>query len=101
MKRILISVAIGIVVTILLGLVAGFAGAACHCSTPLKILFPFTALLERASESEAVEFLFVLQFPAYAAILALTSLRLGGTWTAFAILLLLGVHFVAALMAAQ
>lgn len=102
MKRILVSVGIGIGVTVLIFVVTALATGACHCSTPVKIFFPFATLLEGFVGSDILgSLLFVLQFPAYAVILAMVSLRLGGVWTALGILMLLGIHLVAALMASQ
>ena len=102
MKRILIAAGISIVVTLLAFVVAGLAGGACHCTGPVKVIFPFATLLEGWGGPEILGApLFILQFPAYAIILAIVSLRLDGVWTALTLLLLLGIHFVAALMASQ
>ena len=100
MKRVLIAAGIGIVLTILIGVAAGLAGAACHCSTPLKVFFPFETLFG-SGDGTLDGLLLVLQFPAYSVIIAIVSLRLNGVWTALTLLALLGIHFVGALMAAQ
>jgi hypothetical protein len=76
MKRLLLSVLIALpisaVVTVVLLLAAGFAGGACHCMTPVSILFPYgTFITMRTRFETAGFFLDILQFPVYATFLAL------------------------------
>jgi len=99
MKRIVICAVIGIVVQLLAVVLTGFAGAACHCPAPIGIFFPFAVLA--GDESTLGSLSLLLQFPGEAVILAMVSLRLDGVWTALTFLMLLGIHFVAALMASQ
>ena len=54
MKKYLIAFLIGIVATVVFGILAGFGGGACHCETPLRVLFPFLSLLESNAEAGTV-----------------------------------------------
>ena len=102
MKRVLIAAGIGIGLTVVAVVVAGMGGGACHCSTPVRVIFPFEELFGRGGEGTLDLLLVVLQFPVYAVTMAFASLRPnGGVWTAVSLLALLGAHFVAALFASQ
>lgn len=98
MKWILIAAGIGVGVTMVAFVLAAMAGGACHCSSPVKVLFPFGALFGMG-EGTLDFLLFLLQFPAYAVTIAVVSQRLNGVWTALTLLMILGMHFVAALLA--
>ena len=45
MKKFSIAFLIGVLATVLFAVLAGFGGGACHCSTPLRVLFPYMSLL--------------------------------------------------------
>lgn len=98
MKRVviplLIAWSISGVVTVALSFVAGFLGGACHCMTPVSILFPFGTFISMRTSWETAGYLaHMFQFPLYAAIIALVPQRL---LTAGAILI---VHVIAAVAA--
>jgi hypothetical protein len=97
MKRLVISVLVGIFVTLILGLAGGFFGGACHCMIPIALFFPYGTIIVMHTSWESLGFVIAaVQFPLYAAILAnLLKTRRG----ALALLLLLAVHVVATLMA--
>ena len=76
MKRLilplLIAVPISIVITILFLFAAGFAGGACHCMTPVSVLFPYGTFITMRTRFETAGFYSdVFQFPVYATIIAL------------------------------
>ena len=75
MKRIIIALLFAVTalpLAVLLMLVAGFAGGACHCFTLTTILFPYgTILLDNTSLQLIGEVLVIAQFPIYAFILAI------------------------------
>jgi hypothetical protein len=67
MKKYLIALPIGLVATLLFAILAGMGGGACHCNTPLRVLFPFLSLAEPDSDGGIVGGLLLwLQFPVYA-----------------------------------
>jgi hypothetical protein len=74
MKRILILVLVSILLTFLLGLLGGFLGGACHCMTPITVLFPYGTIVVMRTPWETFGLLLAaLQFPLYS--LVLTSVR--------------------------
>ena len=98
MKRLglslLIALPISFVVTMVLFLAAAFAGGACHCMTPMSVLFPFgTFITMRTSWENAGLLATILQFPLYA-----TMIAIAGTWRSrlLASVLILLVHSIAA-----
>ena len=70
MKRILIALAIGTVLTGVGFVFAGFVGGACHCVTPTTILFPYAAIVFGREWDPLGVVLLVVQYPIYAALLA-------------------------------
>lgn len=98
MKRILLSLLIALpisaVVTVLLVLASGFAGGACHCMTPVSIFFPYGTFITMRTSWEATGgWTTMLQFPVYAAIIALAN---GWRKRLVASLVLLVIHSIAA-----
>ncbi|MGI8836314.1 MAG: hypothetical protein ACR2H4_06710 [Pyrinomonadaceae bacterium] len=90
MRRFLIPIVIGILLTMLLALLAGFAGGACHCETPAVLFFPYDSVVRRALSSDLIaSFLFFVQYPVYALLLA--NLR-NGPRKAIVIAILLILH---------
>jgi hypothetical protein len=51
-----------------------FAGGACHCMTPVSILFPYGTFITMRTRFETIGFYSdVLQFPTYATLIAVPS----------------------------
>lgn len=99
MKRrllsLLIALSISVVMTVVLFFTAGFAGGACHCMTPVSVLFPFgTFIGMRTSWENTGLVATIFQFPLYAIIVAIVS---GWRWKLLALALILVVHSVAAI----
>lgn len=62
----------------MLGVLAGFAGGACHCETAAMLFFPYDSVVRRALSNDLIaSFLFFVQYPVYALLLA--NLRNGPT----------------------
>jgi hypothetical protein len=90
MKKYLIAVLVGILLTAVFGVLAGFGGGACHCSTPQRILFPYGSLLADNAEWETPGIvLFGLQCPIYALSVAMPR---SPDWRAGVLLGLLALH---------
>ena len=99
MKRrllsLLIALSISVVTTVVLFFAAGFAGGACHCMTPVSVLFPYgTFIGMRTSWENAGLFATIFQFPLYAIIVAIVG---RWRWKLLALALILVVHSVAAI----
>lgn len=89
MKKYVIAVVIGILWTVVFGILAGFGGGACHCNTPLRVLFPYMTMLGVHAESDLGTLLFALQCPIYAVSVAMPeSLE----WRLGVLLIVLVVH---------
>jgi hypothetical protein len=75
-------------------LFAGFADAACHCMTPMFVLFPYGATIFNLTDWQGAGLLMMLiQFPLYmAAILTSSSARL----KIAALVLLVAIHSLSA-----
>ena len=70
----LISVLVGVGVTVVLFILGGSLGGACHCMTPMTVFFPYGTIITMRSSWESIGLLVtVLQFPLYAVILAAAS----------------------------
>ena len=96
MKRILIAIVIGIVLTVLFFALAGFFGGACHCVTPTTTFFPYAAIVFGTTSWDSIGLgLIALQFPLYAIILV--SVR-GIKWRALSFIVLLLSHTLALLV---
>lgn len=93
-RNVLIGTLIGIALTVLFGLLAGFGGGACHCNTPLTVLFPYTAIALGTFSWEFIGgWLTVLQFPAYSITIAVVRTE---KWKARALIILTAAHILAA-----
>jgi len=90
MKRTLIAIAIGIVLTVAFFALAGFFGGACHCVTPTAILFPYAAIVFGTTSWDSIGLVLIaLQFPLYA--IVLISVR-GIKWRTLSFVILLLSH---------
>lgn len=90
MKRILIAIVIGIVLTVVFFALAGFFGGACHCVTPTTIFFPYAAIVFGTTSWDSIGLVLIaLQFPLYSIILI--GVR-GNIWRALSFLILLLSH---------
>jgi hypothetical protein len=70
-KRNLLAILIAIVVTFVVGVPAAFFGGACHCSTAMSVVFPYSSVVViRTSWESSGELLTLLQFPMYSVIIA-------------------------------
>jgi hypothetical protein len=69
LKKYVIAGVVGVVLTVLLGLLAGFGGAACHCNTPLRVLFPYVSMADDSWET-LFALLLGIQYPVYAVCVA-------------------------------
>lgn len=86
MKTTLIAILVGILLTFAFGLLGGFLGGACHCTTPSAVFFPYgTAVSMRTSWAYLGIALAVIQFPVYG--LMVTAFRGGKQVLAVVILL--------------
>ena len=78
-------------------LLAGFAGGACHCETPVTVFFPYWMIALGAFNWESISnILLIIQFPVYA--LAMARAR-GDNWKALTFLILLTLHVAAVITA--
>lgn len=78
MKRLalslLIALPISILVTVVLFFAAGFAGGACHCMTPVSVLFPYgTFIGMRTSWENTGLCAMIFQFPVYAIMITIAG----------------------------
>ncbi len=76
MKRLLysllVAIPISVAVTLILSLASGFAGGACHCMTPISVLFPYGTFITMRTSRETLGFyVYVFQFPVYAIIITI------------------------------
>jgi hypothetical protein len=93
-RKVLIGTVVGIALTVLSVLLAGFGGGACHCSTPAAVLFPYGAIAMGAFSWESFGgWLMLLQFPAYSITIAVVRPE---KWKARILLILIAAHVVAA-----
>ena len=89
----LLAVLVGTLLTAFAFLLAGSASAACNCSRPITIAFPYASVLWGRAQLQALGgALMAFQFPAYALIVALARNRSRRLRFAFVIL---GVHALA------
>ena len=90
-RSLLIAIPISIVVTVVLFFVAGFLGGACHCMTPVSVLFPYGTFITMRTSYPALGFyLDLCQFPLYAIAIAIARSR------RLAFIIVLVVHTIAA-----
>lgn len=96
MKRVLIAILVGVVLTLLLFALAGLLGGACHCMTPTTAFFPYGAIILGRFSTESLGLLMiVIQFPLYAVVLAKVN---GWERKMVVALLLLTLHVAVALV---
>ena len=97
MKKYVIAILIGVVATVVFGFLAGVGNGACHCNSPLQVLFPYLTLAEGSSEGGTLGGLLLLgQFPAYALSVAMPK---RAEWRAGVCLILILVHGLAVALA--
>jgi hypothetical protein len=99
MKRLVLSLLIALpssaVVTVLLLFASGFAGGACHCMTPVSVLFPYGTFITMRTSWETTGFYTdILQFPLYGLVVAIAN---GWRKRLLAATVILGVHSIAAI----
>jgi len=95
--KILSPILVGIGLMVVFALMAGFAGGACHCVSPVAVFFPYTAIARGALSWESIgDVLFILQYPVYALTIARAR---GSNWKALALLILLAFHIAAVVLA--
>jgi hypothetical protein len=96
MKRTLIAVLAGVLLTLLFFALAGLLGGACHCITPTTLFFPYGAFILGRFSAESISLLaMAIQFPLYALVLAKVK---GRERRIVILLLLLAFHVAAALV---
>jgi hypothetical protein len=81
---------VGILLTIFFIVLAGMGGGACHCSTPIIILFPYVSMLGVHADWGVLGLLlFGLQFPIYTISVAMAK---GPNRKARVLVILFAVH---------
>lgn len=99
MKRLLLSLLLSTIGTIVLFVGAAMAGAACHCMTAMFTLFPYGSLVMMTMSSDSLGLLLdLLQFPVYS--VTITTVN-GARWKIILLLLIVILHVVAASFALQ
>jgi hypothetical protein len=94
---ILNPILIGIGLMVLFFLLAGLAGGACHCVSPVAVFFPYSAIAWGAFDLQSIgSLLFFLQYPVYT--LTIAKAR-SSNWKALAFLILLALHIAAVIPA--
>jgi len=89
----LLAILVGTLITALAFLLVGFATAACNCSRPIAIAFPYASILWGRGRLESLGgALMAFQFPAYSLVVAMARSRALRLRSA---LVLLGIHAVA------
>ena len=96
MKRLvllLVLLLLSVVGSLVLLIGAGMAGGACHCMTPMFIVFPYGSLItERTSWDGLGVFLLFAQFPLY--LTTVTFIR-GVRWKVLSLVLIAASHLTA------
>jgi hypothetical protein len=95
-KKLLISLGVGTVLWPVFAILAGMGGAACHCNTPLQVLFPFMSMLGVHTDTPLRTALWVSQLPIY---LAAVTAPQKAEWKCALALAILVIHFVAVALA--
>ena len=91
----LIALPISALVTVVLFFAAGFLGGACHCMTPVSILFPYGTFITMRTRFENAGFLLdLMQFPVYASVVAILN---GWRQRIIGSVVLLTLHVIAAI----
>ena len=97
LKRILIALVVSAVATAIFFVGAAMADGMCHCSRSMYTMFPYGTFVIMHFSSDTLGLpLLLLQFPVYAVSLAVTK---GWRWRLCVIILLIGLHVVAASLA--
>jgi hypothetical protein len=95
MRRSVAAIAIGFGLTVVLFVIGGMAGSACHCMTPMTVFFPYGTAVSMSGEWETVGLLLITaQWPLYGWLL--TNTPAGGK--RLIVLILLAVVHAAAVM---
>ena len=98
MKRILLTIAAGILLAVLFFIAAAFASGACHCSTPIAIIFPYAAIAWAMRWETVGGALAALQCPVSASLVA----RLGERkWMTRTAILIIAIHVICGLIASR
>ena len=101
MKRLLLSIALGIFLTVIFFLIGAFFSGGGHSLTATTIFFPYSGLLAPSLKDTRWEFILIIlmaaQFPVYALLLAYTK----GTRRNLAGMIIPLVHSVVAVIALQ
>jgi hypothetical protein len=95
MKRVLIPILVGVVLSVFFFALAVVSDGACHCVKPTIILFPCVGLAEGLGWEFISLPLMALQFPIYSVVIAKVR---GGGWRILVFLILLVIHAVAAVV---
>jgi hypothetical protein len=96
MKRVLIAILAGVLLTVFFFVLAVLVGGACHCVTPTTIFFPYAAIVLAGFSWESISLILIaLQFPLYSIIIAETK---GTGRKALMSLILLAFHAVATMV---
>lgn len=96
MKRVPIAILVGVLLTLILFVLAGLLGGACHCITPTTLFFPYGAIILGRFSAELISLLAMgIQFPLYAVVLAKVN---GWKRRMVVLLLLLAFHVATALV---
>ena len=97
MERILIALVVSAVATAISFVGAAMADGMCHCMTSMYRMFPYGTFVMMHFSSDTFGLpLALIQFPVYAVVLTLTK---GWRWRLCVLLLLIGLHVVAASLA--
>ena len=61
-----VPILVGILITLALGVAGGMFGGACHCVTPISVVFPYGTLVTMHTSWQTFGFMIaVIQFPLY------------------------------------
>ena len=97
--QILSPILVGLGLMVLSALLAGLAGGACHCVSPVAVFFPYSAIAWGAFDLQTIgSILFILQYPVYALTIARAR---SPNWQILALLILVGLHVAAVVVALQ
>lgn len=94
LKKIALLIVASIVATLLAAVMAGMAGGACHCSTPVAIFFPFAVIGRGSDTAETIAT--VGQYPLYVFVLGFVRGELARIAAAA---ILIGLHAAAGYVA--
>ena len=95
--QMLTPILVGFGLMVLSALLAGLAGGACHCVSPVAVFFPYSAIAWGAFDLQTIgSILLILQYPIY--VLTIARLK-GSNWKALAFLILVTLHIAAVIPA--